>query len=247
MPDFQAFTTSVLKELARRSTRPDDVRALRQAIRRRDLHATIYSFTWICADPHVANWLQEKFYFSGPDVGRAKSPIQNHLNTETAYTDLFSWLASDAGRLRQHEPFCLATDSTVARAKHVLGRCKATDFKTWQRGQDEDTARLKGPDRPAWERFIHLRSRWNLKTLSSDHRVKRFVKFLRAYEAADAKRPHRRVRIADRLAGTPAVLKRDIQRRDFHDDISDPQVQHILAKRKRSRTLPVGSSNESHR
>lgn len=225
--DFRPFTTSLLKALARRSKRSADVRALRQAMRQQDLHATIYWLAWICADSRVANWLQEQFYFSGPDVGRAKSPIQNHLNTEAAYIDLFSWLAPAASRLLQFEKF---SDSTVARAKHTLGSLKETEFKSWQRGQDDDSADLKRTNRKAWERRVQLRSRWKLKTLPSDHRVKRFSKFLREHEsvAAEIRRPRQRY-VDPRLAGhsrpatkgsatrIPDPLMREILRREFQD------------------------------
>jgi len=167
------------------------------------------------------------FYFSGPNIGRTKSPIRNHLNSESAYTDLFAWLAPDAGRLRQHEPFCFDIDSTVARAKHVLGRCKEKDFKVWQRGHDENSISLKQTDRAAWKRRVQLRSRWKLKTLSSEHRVKRFVKFLRGYESDHNVKARSRQRLVDhRLTGRaaalgksgtliPSPMMRDVLRRDF--------------------------------
>jgi len=230
-PDFKAFTPDLLKGLSKQTTRQQDLRALRQAMRRNDLHATIYWLTWICAEPQVTNWLQEMFYFSGPNISRAMSPIQNHLNTDAAYMDLFSWLAPKAHALLVSES--LERYSPAARAKYVLGHVTKKDFDTWRRGQDTESIQLKDADKEKWKRRVQLRSRWRFKTLLSEHRVKRFVKFLRASEAADTKRPRQRIRLVDhRAAQLPAILMRDIQRREFQDLARDPQVQR-LAKRTR--------------
>jgi hypothetical protein len=220
--DFQAVTTSVLKELEQRITRPEDMRALRQAMRRGDVHATIYWFTWICADPRAANWLQEMFYFSGPNIGRSMSPIQHHLNTEAAYTDLFSWLAPAARGLLEAD--YLERYSFATRAKHVLGQVKERDLRTWQRGQDHDSLKLKQIDRDAWDRKIGLRSRWRFKTLPSEHRVKRFAKFLRNHESTTVTSPRARQRLVDpRLDGHSRPVKQGSATR-----IPDPLMREIL-------------------
>jgi excisionase family DNA binding protein len=170
--DLKAFNASALQELCQRSSRRDDVRALRQGLEREDFDEVVFRLLWVCADQ--ADWLQEMLLFKGPNIGRTKSHIANHQKFSAAYADLFVWLTPRAKTLLDVESD-LDRYSPTARARHVLRHLKKSDFIAWQKKNKK------------------ARSRWEFGKLTTDYMVKQFAAYLSSHESRQTMTPHERL------------------------------------------------------